>query len=170
MAEQERGNNRKRGRDLGNNRGVTAVEFALILPVFAFFIFGIIDMGYYLFTEHTLQFATREGVRLAMVGGTLNGANGSPLSRAASIVQEIENEAALAGISASSIQISIFPITSTYGDPTGWTGEQNAGNPGDYMRVVASYSYHFFTPYMGQFFPNGVSTITAQATYKNELF
>jgi Flp pilus assembly protein TadG len=152
------------------NRGATAVEFALILPVFAFLVCGIVDMGYCLFVQHTLQFATAEGARLAMVGGTLNGKNGDPLSTAASIVQEIDNEAALAGISAAALQISIFPITSTYGDPTGWTGEQDAGNPGDYMRVVTAYAYTFFTPFMGQFFPNGVLTITAQTTYRNELF
>jgi Flp pilus assembly protein TadG len=153
-----------------NNRGTTALEFALILPVFAFFIFGIFDMGYYLFVENTLQFATVEGMRLATVGGTLNGTNGSPLSRAASITQEIQNMAANAGIPAGAIQVSIFPITAGYGDPTGWTGEQDAGNPGDYMRVVAAYTYTFFTPLIGTFFPGGVSTITAQATYRNELF
>jgi Flp pilus assembly protein TadG len=153
-----------------NNRGTTALEFALILPVFAFLIFGIFDMGYYLFVENTLQFATVEGMRLATVGGTLNGTNGSPLSRAASITQEIENVAANAGIPAGALQISIFPITAAYGDPTGWTGEQDAGNPGDYMRVVTTYTYTFFTPLIGTFFPGGVSTITAQATYRNELF
>ena len=153
-----------------NNRGTTALEFALILPVFAFLIFGIFDMGYYMFVHHTVQFATREGVRLAMVGGTLNGTDGNPMSRAASITQEIENEAALGGIKAASIQVSIFPVTATYGDPTGWTGEQNAGNPGDYMRVVTTYNYTFFTPFIGTFFAGGVSTITARATYRNELF
>ena len=55
-------------------------------------------------------------------------------------------------------------------DPTGWTGEQNAGNPGDYMRVVTTYTYTFFTPFIGNFFPGGVSTIMAQSTYRNELF
>ncbi len=151
-----------------NNRGTTALEFALVLPVFALLIFGIFDIGRYLFVQNTLQFATVEGMRLATVGGTLNGANGNPLSRAASITQEIDNVAALAGISGT--QVSIFPITAGYGDPTGWMGELNAGNPGDYMRVVTTYSYTFLTPLIGTFFPGGVSTITAQATYRNELF
>lgn len=152
-----------------NNRGTTAVEFALVLAVFAFLVCGILDMGYYMFIEHTLQFATREGVRLATVGGTLNGPNGQ-MSRAASIVQEVENGAALAGISASALQISIFPITASYGNPTGWAGTQNAGNPGTYMRVVTTYNYTFFTPVIGAFFAGGAATITAQATYRNELF
>ncbi len=151
-------------------RGTTAVEFALILALFAFLVCGLVDMGYYMFIQHTLQFATREGVRLATVGGTLNDAQGDALSRAASIVQEIKNQAAVGGIAVAAIQISIYPITGTYGDPSGWTGEQDAGNPGDYMRVATAYSYQFLTPFVGQFFPNGVSTITAKATYRNELF
>jgi Flp pilus assembly protein TadG len=153
-----------------NNHGTTALEFALILPVFALLIFGVFDMGRYLFVQNTLQFATVEGMRLATVGATLNGTKGSPLSRAASITQEIDTMAANAGIPVSAIQVSIFPITATYGDPTGWTGEQDAGNPGDYMRIVTTYTYTFLTPLVGTLFPAGVSTITAQATYRNELF
>ena len=104
-----------------------------MLPVLAFLISGMADMGYYMFVQQTLQFATREGTRLATVGGTLNGQGGTTVSRAASIVAEIQTEAAIGGISASAMQISIFPITATYGDPSGWSGEQNAGNPGDYI-------------------------------------
>ena len=52
-------------------RGATAVEFALVLPLFVLLLFGIIDFGRYFFVQHTVQFATREGTRLALVGGTL---------------------------------------------------------------------------------------------------
>ncbi len=159
----------RRGNASGR-RGATTLELALMLPVLAFLISGMADMGYYMFIQQTLQFATREGTRLATVGGTLNGQGGTPLSRAASIVAEIQTEAAIGGISGSAMQISIFPITAAYGDPSGWSGEQNAGNPGDYMRVVTVYSYTFFTPFIGNLFPGGASTIKAQATYRNELF
>jgi hypothetical protein len=62
-------------------RGATIVEFAMVLPVFVLLLFGIIEFGRYFFVQHTLQFATREGTRLALVGGTLVDANGNPLSR-----------------------------------------------------------------------------------------
>ena len=52
-------------------RGATMVEFAMVLPVFVLLLFGIIEFGRYFFVQHTLQFATREGTRLALVGGTL---------------------------------------------------------------------------------------------------
>ena len=59
-------------------RGATLVEFAMVLPVFVLLLFGIIEFGRYFFVQHTLQFATREGTRLALVGGTLADANGNP--------------------------------------------------------------------------------------------
>ena len=54
-------------------RGATAVEFALVLPIFVLLLMGIIDFGRYYFVQHTVQYATREGTRLGLVGGTLMG-------------------------------------------------------------------------------------------------
>jgi Flp pilus assembly protein TadG len=145
-------------------RGATLVEFALVLPMFVLFLLGIIDFGRYFFVQHTMQFATREGTRLALVGGTLAG-----LDRTHSIIKEIEDNARLA-VDPAQISISIFPITATYSDPSNWQGQQNAGGPGDYMRVRTRYTYTFFTPIIGKFFTGGASTINAEATYRNELF
>ena len=78
----------------GNIKGVAAVEFALILPLFLLLIMGIIDFGRYFFVQHTLQFATREGVRLGLVGKTLNDpVTGNPMTRVASIVTTIQSYA-----------------------------------------------------------------------------
>jgi len=149
-------------------RGSTLVEFALVFPLFALLLFGSIEFGWYFYVEHTLQYATREGTRLALVGGTLAGPNGTQMTRVASIVATIQNDASLA-VNPAKIAISIFPITAPYTNPTGWQGQQNAGNPGDYMRVVTQYNYTFLTPLIGQFFPGG-SVIQAETTYRNENF
>jgi Flp pilus assembly protein TadG len=150
-------------------RGSTIVEFAMVLPLFVLLLFGIIEFGRYFFVQHTVQFATREGTRLALVGGTLAGADGKLMTRAASIIKEIKDNASLA-VNPSEISISIFPITANYSDPSGWDGQQNAGEPGDYMRVRTRYTYTFLTPLIGKFFTGGASTIQAEATYRNELF
>ena len=55
------------------------MEFALTLPVFFILVIGIIEFGWYFFVQHTLQYATREGMRLALVGRTLNGSVRSTL-------------------------------------------------------------------------------------------
>ena len=56
-------------RDRG--RGQSLVEFALILPIFLLFIFGIIDLGRAVYAYHTLNSAAREAARVAMVDQTI---------------------------------------------------------------------------------------------------
>lgn len=153
-----------------NNKGTTLVEFALVLPLFFLLIFGIIDFGWYFFVEHTLQYATREGMRLALVGRRLMDDGGNPITREASIIKTIQDNASLA-IDPSSLSIYIYPVATGYGDPTGWdTSQPNAGDPGSYMRVKTRYTYNFLTPLIGAFFNGGNTLVEAQGTYRNELF
>jgi Flp pilus assembly protein TadG len=149
--------------------GNAAVEFALALPVFILLLMAIIDFGRFFFVQHTLQFATREGMRMALVGRTLSGVTGANPAeiRANSIIKMIRDNASLAVNPATDIQIYIFPVTTSYSDPPNWK-VQNAGNPGDYMRVRSLYNYTFLTPIIGNFF--GAVTIRSDGTYRNELF
>jgi hypothetical protein len=154
---------------LRKSRGATIVEFAMVLPMMILLFFVIIEFGRYAFVQHTLQFATREGVRLALVGRTLNGPNGTPLSRQASIVKRIQDCAAPA-VAPASLVISIYPINPDYTDPGGWLGTQDPGLPGSYMRVKTQYDLRFITPVIGAFISGGHILIGSQATYRNELF
>jgi Flp pilus assembly protein TadG len=157
-------------RRMQNKKGTTVVEMAVVLPIFLLLVFGIIDFGYYFFVEHTLQYATREGMRLALVGIQLNDEDGKTLSREDSIKKKIKDNASLA-VDPSSLSIYVFPIGSDYSDPLNWQDlPANAGNPGSYMRVKTRYTFKFLTPLISTLFPGGVATIEAQGTYKNELF
>jgi Flp pilus assembly protein TadG len=49
-------------------KGASAVEFAIILPILIMLVFGIIQFGVAFNSYITLTHATREGVRLAAVG------------------------------------------------------------------------------------------------------
>src|SRR4051794_7966741 len=49
--------------------GQALVEFALIAPIFFILLFGIIEGGRFLFYYETLNNATREGARFAIVNG-----------------------------------------------------------------------------------------------------
>jgi hypothetical protein len=146
------------------HKGSTAVEFALVFPVFLILVFGIIDFGRYFFVQHTIQYATREGARFALVGKRIGG-----LDRASSIVQVIRDKASLA-VAPGELSIAIFPVTGSYGDPDNWQDTQDAGNPGAIMRVRTKYAYSFLTPIIGAFFSNGNVVVQAEATYKNEYF
>ncbi len=157
------------GKRANCTRGATIVEFALVLVMFLMLLVGTIEFGRYFFVQHTLQYATREGTRLALVGGTLNNPQGVPLSREASIVKTIQDSARLA-VNPAQLSISIFPVTTAYADPGNWLGQQNAGGPGDVMRVRTRYTFAFLTPLIGRFFPGGTNLIQAESTYRNELF
>jgi len=47
--------------------GQAMVEFALVLPMFAILLFGIVDLGRYVYTANALGNGTREGARAASV-------------------------------------------------------------------------------------------------------
>jgi hypothetical protein len=160
----------------GGVAGAAAVEFALILPLFALLLCGIVDFGRYFFIQHTLEFATREGARLGLVGGILAGAQGSDDTekRKNSIVETIQEKASPA-VALSQDSICIFGISGPdYSSPADCTGQQDPGLPGEYMRVQTTYKYVFLTPLVGSFFGEsgvkGIKTIQAEATYRNELF
>ncbi len=158
---------RLRGREGRMERGGTMVEFALTLPVFIILVVGIIEFGWCFFVQHTLQYATREGMRLALVGRTLTDASGNVMNPLASIIYTIRQEASLA-VNPDSVLISIYPVGNNFSDPTNWENTQTAGNRGDYMRVRTRVVHTFFTPLIGAFFPGGQMTIQAEGTYRNE--
>ncbi len=150
--------------------GSALVEFSLVAPMLLLTTFLIVDTGFYFFVRHTLQFATREGVRLALVGGTLSDEAGNPLSREASIISTIQRNAAVAGIDAADLQISIYPVGSDFSDPDGWEDRRDAGAGGEYMRVRTRYDHPFITPLVRHLGPEESLAVQAEATYRNELF
>jgi hypothetical protein len=50
-----------------NQRGATAVEFAIILPLLLLVVFGIIEISLLLFNKHVITHACREGARAGIV-------------------------------------------------------------------------------------------------------
>jgi Flp pilus assembly protein TadG len=57
----------RRWRPLRENRGAAVVEFAIIFPVLAMLIFGVIDFGRAFFLRNNLVAAAREGARSGAV-------------------------------------------------------------------------------------------------------
>jgi hypothetical protein len=157
------------GRKRVSERGSTLVEFALAAPILFMVTFLIVDLGLYFFREHTVQFATREGMRLALVGTNLKDANGNPMGREASIVTTIHRIAGVSGIKPNQMTISIYPLDNNYNDPANWRGQRNPGQPGQYMRVRTEYEYSFL-PLVKAIGPIAKATISASGTYRNEMF
>lgn len=154
-----------------NQRGITAIEVALLIGPFFLLLVGIMEFGLYFFHQHTLQYATREGMRLATVGGQLLDENEDPMKRIASIIKAIKDKASVA-IEIDENNIKIFKVGDNYQNPEDWQNlVSSAGDPADYMRVVVTYDHEFATSLIGGFFGHdNIITMEARGTYRNELF
>jgi len=59
--------------------GQTLVEFALVLPVFILLLFGLLDVGRYVYMNSALSQAAREGARLAAAEASWIGKQGTSM-------------------------------------------------------------------------------------------
>lgn len=66
------------------DRGASAVEFALVVPVLIILVLGIIDFGLFFSDSLSLRYGTREGARRAVVKDFTGCTGGTNVARAAS--------------------------------------------------------------------------------------
>jgi Flp pilus assembly protein TadG len=57
-------------RKLNSCKGASAVEFALVLPLLAVILFGIVEFGLLLYNKQVITNASREGARFGIVSST----------------------------------------------------------------------------------------------------
>ena len=100
-----------------DQRGVAAVEFAMIAPIFFGLLIGIIDVGRYMWTLNTIQYAIDQGVRAGvvqqlstedvtvLVKGSLAGLDAS------AIEVEVIDDAASLSVTAATNYAFLFPIS-----------------------------------------------------------
>jgi TadE-like protein len=139
--------------------GASAVEFALVAPMFFLLFFAVFDFSRLFFVQMTLQNAVREAGRYAVTGNHLPDPQhpGQNLSRVNSIIQ-VAQQAAM-GISISGIQVS-----------SAGGGIGSAGGPGDTMTISLTTDLQLMTPIVAQFFKHGTYTFSVSVSFKNEPF
>ena len=114
---------------LTNSCGQTTAEMGLLLVPFMLLLFAVIEFGWYYFHQHSLQFAAREGMRMALVGGTLLDDEGDPMTREESVIKTIRDSAAWA-MNIPEGDIWIFQVGDNYSNPEGWgNGRSQRGKP-----------------------------------------
>lgn len=126
-------------------RGQALVEFALVLPFFALLLFGIIDLGRYVYTANTLNNAAREGARSATVGYWVTTCP-TATDRGRCAVMEAE-KAAMAVLSPSATAVcKRAPVGG--GEPV--TRNCVGTRPDDFVEVTVEAEFTLVTPLVAQ--------------------
>ncbi len=145
------------------SRGQSLVEFALVLPIFILFLFGLIDGGRLVYQHSVLSQAAREGARLASVEASWIGssdagcgsANG-PTCPASSASMKTDIVTAANRMIA---PFAVVPATDVFvrcdpsgGTPTGsWTGTSCTSNgSGNVASVRVAGTFRPITPVISQ--------------------
>ena len=141
--------------------GQSMVEMALLLPLLLVLIFGIIDMGWYIYGYATIWQAVRNGSEVAAqlppfeatLSSTTRQAN-DPCYK--TIIAEVQEDAAIFPDLSSSVVVRYPPQSPALAQP------RERGNP---IEVSVTYSIRPLTP-LFQLVPigqNGVFNVTARA-------
>jgi hypothetical protein len=148
---------------LADAKGTTMIEAAFITPLFLLLTFSIVDFGglfyAYLALENGVSLASRYGV----TGRTLDDPAhpGTPLSH-----EETLKTAMRQGTPTLTIPDSAFSFAHRAPGGAAWVG--GTGGPGELERVSVNYTWTFFTPIVGAFFPGGQVTLRVDSAMKNE--
>ncbi len=87
-------------RCLGDRHGGTAVEFAMVLPILVTLLLGVFEFGRLFWSWSTIQYATEEAGRYAML---------NPTASESTIADFLKGR--LTGISASTVDVQLVPET-----------------------------------------------------------
>ena len=119
------------------SRGQALVEFSLVAPIFFLVLFGIIDIGRYVYYVQILNNAAREGARYAIVHGTNSLApTGPPEDPSGGAVVDVVRTYAVGVIGRA--DASVLAITAT------WDPDNN--HRGSKVTVDVTYAYHSLIP------------------------
>jgi Flp pilus assembly protein TadG len=162
---------RRRRRD---HRGQALVEFALTLPIFVLLIFGLIDVGRFVFSNSALSQAAREGARVGAVQAFWMGSTDPSCNQPGGPVCPADVAALRANVLAATngmmsgvgtvVDADLYTSCDATTPPSGsWTTKTcTSRNAGQYMSVRVVMRFQPITPIIGQLIP-GV-TLAGSAT------
>jgi Flp pilus assembly protein TadG len=130
------------------SRGQGLVEFALVLPIFAIMLFGIIDLGRYVATANALGNSAREAARVASVG-----LRPSPqcdgLTRSACATSVAKSNSWF--VPESGITVTVSCERSSNGGGTTPVANPDLCRTNDLLTVHAQSTFNLVTPLIAQF-------------------
>lgn len=130
------------------SRGQSLTEFALVLPIFAILLFGIIDLGRYVYTANALGNGAREAARIGSVGNRPS-PDCDGLSRQACV--ELIADSRSWGLPADIVSTTVTCERIAPGDTTPNAIAVSACRTGDLLRVRTDSTFTLVTPIIAQF-------------------
>jgi Flp pilus assembly pilin Flp len=177
---------------LRNDRGMTAVEFAMLVPVLLLFVLGTLEFSLIMFTSAVMESATTNTARLGKTGYAPSGTSREDL-----IVESIgDRTAGLLDPTKIVITTKVYASFTNVGDPEPYTdsngnGVYNLGEPysdsngngqwdadmgsaglgdaGDVVLYTISYPWRIMTPVMSTIL-GSTYNITVRTVVRNEPF
>ncbi len=141
-------------------RGQALVEFALVIPMFLLLIFGIVDLGRYVYTNNALNQAAREAARVGAVSSRPDCSAGTRDACVNEIARErITGFGVKAGMATSGAQ----DTPGVYVQCRRWDGNNPGSSPvfdvvaisdcrgGDILVVQLNHDFDLVTPLIAQF-------------------
>lgn len=177
-----------------NQDGSAAVEFALVAPVLALILFGIIETSMIMYTTSVMEGATISSSRLGKTGyfetnktrqqlitemmtqrcgAIINPANITITTKSYGTFSNISQPEAFIDANHN----NIYDAGETFSDTNGnghWDADMGVaglGNANDIVLYTVSYPWPIMTPFMRRFLgTNGTYTITSSMLVKNEPY
>ncbi|GJG93707.1 TadE/TadG family type IV pilus assembly protein [Cupriavidus pauculus] len=148
-----------------SQRGASAVEFALVAPVFFLLLFSIVDFGAMMWANLTMQHAVREGARYAVTGQTGLDASQSP-ARYRAVLEKIQDS------SLGVYDMSQAKVTTWVNGSSTPNGAGMFGNAGDIIVIQVTCDWPLMTPLVAAYFKanGGKYHFSVAATMRNEAF
>jgi Flp pilus assembly protein TadG len=150
-------------------RGQAMAEFALVLPIFVLVIFGIIDMGRYVYDWNALNEASRTAARVGSVALWPPACNG--LTREACVRVVAKNTLTAVPIALTDVSVQCQRKSVSGGAYLGVSPNNCGGTVpwrvNDLMTVTITRRFTLLTPIIGQLLDtpgNPLLTMTGQAT------
>ncbi|NTU76946.1 MAG: pilus assembly protein [Alphaproteobacteria bacterium] len=150
-------------------RAVTAVEFALIAPVFFLFFIGVIEMSLILLTQHLMENATFNASRLAKTGYIAEGKTQMETVMEL-LLREMGSLAPLVDVSKLSVTSLAYGSLSQIGQPE--QGTEGLGAKEQVVVYTISYPWRLFTPLMSDILgdANSQMNLTSRIVVRNEPY
>ena len=176
-----------------NEKGSSAVEFALVAVLFLTLLFSIVEYAFMSYINLTMQHAVREGTRYVVTGqaepdetwGATLDSQYLRDNRFRAMVEKIKSQSMgffdkvldpASDIVVEDVSGNGITRTFTYDftdngidDPETWDAYV-PGDPGNIIVVKLNCTWRLLTPFLKLFFTNGEYNFTVSSTMRNEKF